>query len=122
MEKERAREVAEGEKKDSDDTASTGSATDSATDSPVTARHLGPTRPLLVLLNSARSTRSEDIQNITNRVLDREKEEEKEAFDHAGEYKDSHYKRKGILYILNIPLLYFFNSKIISKYYCPLKD
>ena len=120
MRKKRAERQREAEKRSNDstdDTASTGSATDSSTasvtDSPNPRRH-GPSRPLI--LPAARHlVLSDDMQNITNRVLDQEKEEEREAFDHAGEYKENHYKPKGIELILSfysfvLSFLFFFSS------------
>lgn len=69
-----------------------------STDSPAPARNSGSLKPLVPKGNLSFET--SDSRGITHRVLDQEKEEEKEAFKDAEYYKDRHTRRKSCLYVL----------------------
>lgn len=101
MELAREAEERDKEERDKEDRNSTSSTEGSVNDSPVPSRSL--IKPLIspalrhhppaLRLQQSDSKTSE--VNITNRVLDQEKEEEKEAFENAQNYKEIHYKGKG---------------------------
>lgn len=92
----------EQEKEREKETSTSSSSEGSVTDSPsVTLRPLISPSVIPLFQPPARQHSSISTPNITNRVLDKEKEEEKEAFENAQNYKADHSKRKGALYLLS---------------------
>lgn len=108
-EREKEREREEGKETTTTTTSSSLSSSLSENDSPtISARNSGTLKPLISpsLIPPFQPPPARQLSrlftnspNITSRVLDREKEEEKEAFENAQKYKDKNGKRKGLFVI-----------------------